>query len=58
MACLDFAHRIGAKHGVTGLMRAMAMEPAPHMIRVDSVHPTTVDTPMVRPDVAPPVRLR
>ncbi|MGY1824230.1 mycofactocin-coupled SDR family oxidoreductase [Geodermatophilus sp. SYSU D00079] len=48
VAYLGFAHYVSAKHGVTGLMRAMAMELAPHMIRVNSVHPTTVDTPMVQ----------
>jgi len=41
------AHYTAAKHGVTGLMRTLAVELAPHNIRVNSVHPTTVDTPMV-----------
>lgn len=41
------AHYTAAKHGVTGLMRTLAAELAPHSIRVNSVHPTTVDTPMV-----------
>jgi NAD(P)-dependent dehydrogenase (short-subunit alcohol dehydrogenase family) len=41
------AHYTAAKHGVTGLMRTLAVELAPHRIRVNSVHPTTVDTPMV-----------
>jgi SDR family mycofactocin-dependent oxidoreductase len=36
-----------AKHGVVGLMRAYANALAPHMIRVNSVHPTGVSTPMV-----------
>ena len=44
----ELAHYIGAKHGVVGLMRALAVELAPHMIRVNSIHPTTVDTPMVQ----------
>jgi NAD(P)-dependent dehydrogenase (short-subunit alcohol dehydrogenase family) len=48
VAYLGFAHYVSAKHGVTGLMRALAAELAPHMIRVNSVHPTTVDTPMVQ----------
>jgi (+)-trans-carveol dehydrogenase len=43
----NLAHYTAAKHGVTGLMRVLAVELAPHMIRVNSVHPTTVDTPMV-----------
>lgn len=35
-----------AKHGVIGLMRAWANYCAPHFIRVNSVAPTTVRTPM------------
>jgi SDR family mycofactocin-dependent oxidoreductase len=35
-----------AKHGVIGLMRAWANYCAPHYIRVNSVAPTTVRTPM------------
>lgn len=35
-----------AKHGVIGLMRAWANYLAPHSIRVNSVAPTTVRTPM------------
>jgi len=35
-----------AKHGVIGLMRSWANFLAPHMIRVNSVAPTTVATPM------------
>lgn len=37
-----------AKHGVVGLMRSYANNLAPHSIRVNSVHPTGTDTPMVR----------
>jgi SDR family mycofactocin-dependent oxidoreductase len=36
-----------AKHGCVGLMRAYANLLAPRGIRVNSVHPTGVDTPMV-----------
>ena len=43
----NLAHYTAAKHGVTGLMRTLAVELAPHHIRVNSVHPTTVDTPMI-----------
>ncbi|AZI65866.1 mycofactocin-coupled SDR family oxidoreductase (plasmid) [Rhodococcus qingshengii] len=35
------------KAGLTGLMRALALELAPHSIRVNTVNPTTVATPMV-----------
>lgn len=40
-----------SKHGVVGLMRTTASWLAPHSIRVNTVHPTGVDTPMVRNDV-------
>jgi SDR family mycofactocin-dependent oxidoreductase len=36
-----------AKHGVVGLMRVYANNLAPHSIRVNTVHPTGVRTPMV-----------
>jgi SDR family mycofactocin-dependent oxidoreductase len=36
-----------AKHGVVGLMRCYANNLAPHSIRVNSVHPTGVNTPMI-----------
>jgi len=36
-----------AKHGVVGLMRVYANLLAPHSIRVNSVHPSGVDTPMI-----------
>ena len=40
-----------AKHGVVGLMRSYANYLAPHNIRVNTVHPTGVRTPMVVNDV-------
>jgi SDR family mycofactocin-dependent oxidoreductase len=40
-----------SKHGVVGLMRSYANYLAPHRIRVNSVHPTGVNTPMVINDV-------
>jgi SDR family mycofactocin-dependent oxidoreductase len=43
-------HYIAAKHGVVGLMRTLANELAPHMIRVNTVHPTGVSTDMVQND--------
>ncbi|SEP00237.1 mycofactocin-coupled SDR family oxidoreductase [Trujillonella endophytica] len=36
-----------AKHGVVGLMRSYAMTLGPQGIRVNTVHPTGVNTPMV-----------
>jgi SDR family mycofactocin-dependent oxidoreductase len=40
-----------AKHGVVGLMRNYALQLAPHSIRVNTVHPTGVETPMIVNDV-------
>jgi SDR family mycofactocin-dependent oxidoreductase len=51
-AMANLAHYVSAKHGVVGLMRTLALELAPHSIRVNSVHPTTVDTPMVQNEPA------
>ena len=38
---------VAAKHGVVGIARTMANELARHSIRVNTVHPTGVNTPMV-----------
>ena len=60
---LLLGHYVASKHGVVGLMRAFAVELGQHMIRVNSVHPTFVNTPMllneglyrmVRPDLENP----
>jgi SDR family mycofactocin-dependent oxidoreductase len=37
---------VASKHGLTGIARAFAHELAQHNIRVNSVHPTGVNTPM------------
>ncbi len=56
-------HYVAAKHGVVGLMRSFAVELGQHNIRVNSVHPTHVNTPLLinettfrlfRPDLANP----
>jgi (+)-trans-carveol dehydrogenase len=56
---------VSAKHGVVGLMRTLALELAPDMIRVNSLHPTNVNTDMIQneptyklflPDVEHPTR--
>ncbi|MDF3306454.1 mycofactocin-coupled SDR family oxidoreductase [Rhodococcus sp. T2V] len=44
----NFAHYVAAKHGVVGLMRTLSNELAEHNIRVNSIHPTNVDTPMIQ----------
>jgi SDR family mycofactocin-dependent oxidoreductase len=41
-------HYTAAKHGVVGVMRTLANEFAPHRIRVNTVHPTGVDTVMIQ----------
>ena len=37
-----------AKHGVVGLMQSLANELAPYWIRVNTLHPTSADTPMLQ----------
>jgi SDR family mycofactocin-dependent oxidoreductase len=44
------AHYASAKHGLVGLMRVLAVEFGPHKIRVNSIHPTQVNTPMLQND--------
>ena len=44
----NVGHYVSAKHGVVGLMRTLALELAPDLIRVNSVHPTTVNTDMIQ----------
>jgi SDR family mycofactocin-dependent oxidoreductase len=42
------AHYVAAKHGIVGLMRTLANELAPYSIRVNTIHPTNVDTIMIQ----------
>ena len=48
LAVPNIGHYVAAKHGVVGLMKTLALELAPDMIRVNSVHPTSVDTDMIQ----------
>lgn len=62
-AATGLSHYVAAKHGLVGLMRAAALELAPHSIRVNLVAPGSVSTEMAandaviklyRPDLADP----
>lgn len=46
-ADINVGHYAAAKHGVVGLMHNLAAELAPWSIRVNTIAPATVDTPMV-----------
>lgn len=57
------AHYASAKHAVVGLMNSLANELAPQWIRVNSIHPGNIRTPMIdneqfhrtlRPDLTDP----
>ncbi|OBI84927.1 mycofactocin-coupled SDR family oxidoreductase [Mycobacterium asiaticum] len=57
------AHYASAKHAVVGLMNSLANELAPQWIRVNSIHPGNIETPMLdnewfcrtmRPDLSDP----
>lgn len=61
----NIAHYTAAKHAINGLMKTLAQELAPHRIRVNTVNPTQVDTPMIMnppmyrlfcPDIDEPTR--
>jgi (+)-trans-carveol dehydrogenase len=42
------AHYAAAKHGLVGLMKVLALEMGTHRIRVNTIHPTTVESPMTQ----------
>jgi len=44
----NLSHYAAAKHGIVGLVRSLANELGPEGIRVNSVHPTAVDTDMIQ----------
>jgi NAD(P)-dependent dehydrogenase (short-subunit alcohol dehydrogenase family) len=44
------AHYSAAKHGLVGLTKSAAIELGEHGIRVNSIHPWGVDTPMATED--------
>ncbi|AMM19033.1 3-ketoacyl-ACP reductase [Frondihabitans sp. PAMC 28766] len=65
IANANTAHYSAAKAGLVGFMRVLAVELAPQSIRVNTIHPTTVNTDMIlneptyklfRPDLENPTR--
>lgn len=46
-ASANVANYAASKHGVKGIMQSLAKELAPHFIRVNTVHPTSVRTDMI-----------
>jgi (+)-trans-carveol dehydrogenase/(-)-trans-carveol dehydrogenase len=47
----NIANYAAAKHGAVGLMRTLANELAPHLIRVNCLNPTLVNTVLIHNDV-------
>lgn len=43
-------HYSASKHGVTALTNGLALEAGEYGIRVNSIHPYSIDTPMVEPE--------
>ncbi|GAC70334.1 mycofactocin-coupled SDR family oxidoreductase [Gordonia soli] len=52
------ADYVSAKHGVTGLAKALANELAPHRIRVNSIHPFGVETGLKVTELHPQLEAR
>jgi SDR family mycofactocin-dependent oxidoreductase len=44
-------HYSASKHGLVGLTNSLAIELAEYRIRVNSIHPYSIDTPMVEPEL-------
>jgi SDR family mycofactocin-dependent oxidoreductase len=44
----NMAHYAASKHGVVGLMRSLALQLGPANIRVNTIHSTNVNTPMLQ----------
>lgn len=64
-AYANLSHYVAAKHGVVGLMKTLTLELGQESIRVNTIHPTQVDTDMIQneaiyrlfmPDEANPTR--
>ncbi len=44
---VNCVHYVTAKHGIVGMMKALALELGPHDIRVNTLHPNSVNTDML-----------
>ncbi|MEM8838006.1 MAG: SDR family oxidoreductase [Pseudomonadota bacterium] len=55
---IDRAVYCQTKFGIEGLAKAMALELAPHKVRVNSIAPTFIRTPMTQPTFDNPERLK
>ncbi|UNX54218.1 mycofactocin-coupled SDR family oxidoreductase [Georgenia sp. TF02-10] len=44
----NLSHYVAAKHGVVGLMKSLTLELSRESIRVNTIHPTSVDTDMIQ----------
>ncbi len=55
---IDRAVYCGTKHAVEGFTKAMAIEWGPHAVRVNTVCPTFIRTPLTEPTFADPARVR
>lgn len=49
VGCSNRSIYCASKHGVEGLTKALGVELAPHKIRVNSVCPTFIETPLTKP---------
>jgi (+)-trans-carveol dehydrogenase len=45
---VNCAHYVTAKHGIVGMMKALALELGPRGIRVNTIHPNSVNTDMLQ----------
>lgn len=55
---IDRAVYCASKHGVEGFTKAMALELGPHRIRINTICPTFIRTPLTEPTFDDPERVR
>jgi len=54
---VDRAVHGASKHGLKGLCKSMAIEWGPHDVRIDTISPTSIRTPLTRATFADPERV-